>query len=504
MSPARLAAAWAVALSLAAGNAAAKAAQPRARAGAARPAGAGASASSAAAAGAALVPESASAALLVDGAMGTAGLREFLAAAAAFAPVLEPEAVGADLARSASLDLLSEAAGSAAGVAPTGARALVVAGGAVGLSAPVKDPATARRALHAWLAQAGTVRPTRRSQPKGSLAAGDGAQLRAGMIASVAGRQRWLAASGRDATLLVGALAHVGARKRGTPQLTRAPAVAAALAAARGPAVLWLRGSGPLLGAVLSLEASARGLAATGLVLPSGSEVLLSGAAPEQPCHKRALLCARASLGPSAAPLLSRAARELVARAMAPNERAPLDRLLQRAIGSASGPAALTVDALDTAALAGSHEGLEAISFLARASAPDLTLDLPSSAPPALVAIPGGVELQGAWPLCLRAQAGTALFGAPCPAGASSRLSPGSDPELLLSAQVDTAALAAALGKLTPLDGLRSQAGAGAWAAHLLWGSLFAHSGPITLEGRPAPGRPGAIALELRWPLRGR
>jgi hypothetical protein len=442
--------------------------------------------------------------LLLDGAAGTAGLREFLAAAAAFAPVLEPEAVGADLARSASLNLLSEAASSAAGVARTGARALVVAGSAVGLSAPVEDPATARRALRAWLAQAGTVRPTRRSQPKGPLAAGDGAQLRAGMIANVAGRQRWLAASGRGATLLVGALARVGARRRDTPQLARVPAVAAALAQVRGPAVLWLRGSGPVLGAVLSLEASARGFAATGLALPSGGEALLAGAAPDQPCHKRALLCARASLGPSAAPLLSRAARELLLRAMAPQERAPLDRLLQKAIGSASGPASLTVDAFNAAALAGSHGGLEAISFLARASAPDLTLDLPSPAPPALVAIPGGVELEGAWPLCLRAQAGTTLFGAPCPAGAPGRLSPGSDPELLLSAQVDTAALAAALGKLSPLDALRSQAAAGALAAHLLWGSLLAHSGPIALEGRRAPGRPGAIALDLRWPLRGR
>ncbi len=465
MIPARIAAACAAALSLAAGHATAKAVQA---AGAAPPAGAGASARSAAAA--ALVPESASAALLLDGAAGTAGLREFLAAAAEFAPVLEPEAVGADLARSASLNLLSEAAASAAGLAPAGARALVVAGNAVGLSAPVRDPATARRALHAWLSQAGTLRPTRHSQPKGLLAGGDGAQLRAGMIANVAGRLRWIAASGRGANLLVAALAHVGARRRGAPHLARAP----------------------------------RGLAATGLLLPSGGEALLAGAAPEQPCQKRALLCARASLGPAAAQLLSRAVRELLVWAVAPLDRAPLDRLLQRAIGAASGPAALTVDALDAAALAGSHGGLEAISFLARASAPDLTLELPSPAPAALVAIPGGVGLQGAWPLCLRAEAGTALFGAPCPTVAPVRLSPGSDPALLLSARVDTAALAAALGKLSPLDALRSQAAAGAWATHLLWGRLFAHSGPIALEGRPAPGRPGAIALELRWPLRGR
>jgi hypothetical protein len=496
--PARIAAACAAALSLAAGHASAKGAQAVR---AAPPAGAGPSAASAAAA---LVPESASAALLLDGAAGTAGLGEFLAAAAAFAPVLQPEAVGADLARSASLNLLSEGAGSAAGVAPAGARALVVASGAVGLSAPVRDPATARRALNAWLSQAGTVRPARHSQPKGPLAAGDGAQLRAGMIANVAGRQRWIAASGRGANLLVAALARVGARRRGAPHLARAPAVAAALAATRGPAVLWLRGSGPVLGAVLSLEASARGLAATGLLLPSGGEALLAGAAPEQPCQKRALLCARASLGPAAAQLLSRAVRELLVRTVAPLDRAPLDRLLQKAIGSASGPAALTVDALDVAALAGSHGGLEAISFLARASAPDLTLGLPSPAPAALVAIPGGVGLQGAWPLCLRAEAGTALFGAPCPTVAPVRLSPGSDPDLLLSARVDTAALAAALGKLSPLDALRSQAAAGAWATYLLWGRLFAHSGPIALEGRPAPGRPGAIALELRWPLRGR
>jgi hypothetical protein len=497
--PARLAAACAAALSLAAGHAAAKAARARAGAGAAPPAGA-----PTAAAAAALVPENASAALLLDGATGTAGLREYLGAAAAFAPMLAPETAGADLARSASLNLLSESASSAAGVARTGARALVIAGSAVGLSAPVDDPATARRALRAWLGQAGTVRPTRRSQPKGLLAAGDGAQLRAGMVANVAGRQRWLAASGRGATLLVGALAHVGARKRDTPQLARVPAVAAALEQVRGPAVLWVRGSGPVLGAVLSLEASARGIAATGLALPSRGEALLAGAAPEQSCHERALLCARASLGPSAAPLLSRVARELLVQALAPHERAPFDPLLQKAIGSASGPAALSVDALDAAALAGSHGGLEAISFLARASAPDLTVDLPSPAPPALVAIPGGVELQGAWQLCLRAEAGTTLFGAPCPAAAAGRLSPGSDPELLLSAQLDTAATAAALSKLSPLDALRSQTAAAALAAHLLWGRLLAHSGPIAVEGRRAPGRPGAIALDLRWPLRGR
>ena len=448
----------------------------------------------------ALVPAHATAALLLDGATGAAGLRQLLTAAAGRAPSLSPEDNGATLASEVSVDLLDAGSAPAAGLASSGPRALVIDGDATGLSAPVADAASAQRALEAWIGQAGELRPTRPPPFKGPLAAGDGAHLRAGMLAPVAGGLRLLTASGRGATLLVAALAHVGARKSDTPHLALSPSIASALSAAHGPAILWLHGSGPVLGAVLSLDASKSGLVASGLALPAGKAVLLSGAAPEQDCGQ-ALACTRVSLGPAALPLLSRVARELVDSAVPDSGRAIFEHLLERALLATTGPAALRIDSLDVQALGHAHGLPGALSFLARGAAKSVSLVPPVPTPASLAALANGAAVQGRHGLCLQSASGIISLGAPCPAAAPAPLAPGKDSDLLLDARFNTATLAGELRTLSPIDALRGQAAAGAFAAQLLWGELLANSGPITAEGRRVASSPGQIALTVRWPL---
>src|SRR5438093_10027431 len=95
----------------------------------------------------------------------------------------------------------------------------------------------------------------------------------------------------------VGMLAHAGARTGGAP-LPADRALAAGLAQLTGPAALVVRGADPLRAAALSLDGSARGLIARGLVLEP--EPLLSGAAPAaSACAAASLLCARAGRAPA-------------------------------------------------------------------------------------------------------------------------------------------------------------------------------------------------------------
>ena len=68
-----------------------------------------------------------------------------------------------------------------------------------------------------------------------------------------------------------------------------------------------------------------------------------------------------------------------------------------------------------------------------------------------------------------------------------------------LDARVDLAAIDAALAAINPLDALRGGAAAGAYAAHILYGSLLRNAGPLTFTGDR---RENGADVEVRLPLR--
>jgi hypothetical protein len=449
------------------------------------------------------VPASAAGALILEGAGGAAGLREFLAAASAFAPALRPDEAGTQISRRLLVNPFSADGAAHAGLATTGARALVFGDSAEGLSAPVASAAQAGRALLAWLSESGKPRRIRRGRPAGTLVSGQGAQTRAGTLATVAGSRRLLVASGRGAAGLVSAMARVGARRPDAPPLARDGKILAALEEAKGPAILWLRGTGPVLAVVLSVRGSAQGLDAAGVLLPAGKESILLGPAPAQECAA-AILCADANLGPAALPLLARAARELALRAVPGPAHEPFDRLLQSAVRAAVGPATLRIDALDAAALTSTESIPGAISFLAKASVANLSLVAPQPPTASIAALEDGVVLRSTPPLCLRTRDGLVWLGAPCPPAAPAQLPPGAAAGPSLDVRLDARALSSSLSRLGPFDALRGDAAAGAYGLRLVFGALLAHSGPATLTASPDAREPRHLRLDLHWPLHGR
>src|SRR5207245_1121503 len=108
---------------------------------------------------------------------------------------------------------------------------------------------------------------------------------------------RVLLASGRGARRLVAAMKRP--RTVGKELLARA----------RGPAWLWLRFQPPLREAVFTLDASAAGLIARGVVVPARKAALLSGSAPG-PCEGTPAGCLRAAMGPAGLDVLAWALRE--------------------------------------------------------------------------------------------------------------------------------------------------------------------------------------------------
>lgn len=86
---------------------------------------------------------------------------------------------------------------------------------------------------------------------------------------------------------------------------------------------------------------------------------------------------------------------------------------------------------------------------------------------------------QSGWRAALRFS--TAFDGSPAPGPA-------------LAGQLDLTAVDEELAKLSPLDALRGSVAAGAYAAHLLYGALLRHAGPLTLAG-------DGDRIELRLPL---
>ena len=70
------------------------------------------------------------------------------------------------------------------------------------------------------------------------------------------------------------------------------------------------------------------------------------------------------------------------------------------------------------------------------------------------------------------------------------------------SASLDLAQVDAALAQLTALDALKGEAAAAAYGAHLLYGELLQHLGPLTLRAQEARSGAAAAELSLHLPLR--
>jgi hypothetical protein len=423
---------------------------------------------------AAFVPARSDAALLLDGAQGASGLRAFFDGVAQRAPAL---AAGPRMAALVGPDLLGDPL--AWGLAPSGPRAVVLASASAGLTAPVRDAKAARAALQAWLAESGIARPVRAPPLRGALAAGEGRRTRAGAVARVAGAPRLLTASGPHAIALLAMLAQAGTRA--AAPLSSDRLLASAIARLTEPAAVVTRGADPLRAAVLSLEGSARGLVARGLLL--APEPLLAGAAPgPTACAGASLLCLRAGLGPSGREALVLAARAYLGALLPPVARQAPDRLAQRAAAAAD-RVVVRSDGADARLLSSEREALWAVRLQA-VTAP----------PPAEDA----ADAQGPRAVCVRAEATTAWFGTPCPAAAPA--DPGaSGGTSALEGQLDLGVADAVLQKLTPLDALHGGLAAGLYAGRLTLGRLLRSSGPVVVTGRP---HPAGAEVELRWPLR--
>jgi hypothetical protein len=461
-----------------------------------------------------IVPASAPGALLLDGAQATQGLLAWLGAAGQAAPSLDPKFVSQDLTRSLGVDPL--ASGAESGLAPEGPRAIVLDPRALGFSAPVADEARAKQVLQTWLGQLGPVRPTRSGPLKGPLASGGGDQVRAGMLAKVAGSLRLITASGRGAVALVAELGHVGRKAQDNPPLGADKTLAAALVAVSGPVRAWSRGEGPLLGTLVAITADASGLRARGLILPAPSApALLDGLAPPaSACDGIPLFCARAAPGPALRALGLLFARELVARELLGRQRDALDALIQNALALSSGPVLLRLEGLNARALGEPEQLLAALPSSLSSGLSD-ALKFPETLPAPWSALPApqsGILLSPQTNLCVQTQAaqaaqpGALWLSAPCAALPAHFNDPGGAKEL--ATRFDPQALARALGPLSALDALRGPLAAGAFAGKLLWGELLARSGPIDFAARPSPlgdapgtALAGALDLTFAWPL---
>jgi hypothetical protein len=429
---------------------------------------------------AALVPARLDAAVLIDGAKGAAGLRAFLDGVAQRAPAL---AAGPRLAALVGPDLLGEPV--SWGLASSGPRAVLLAQGTVALTAPVREAKAARTALQSWLEQLGPARRLRRTPLRGLLASGSGNSTRAGMVGPLAGELRLLTASGPQAPALVATLARIGVAKAAEVSLSADRSLSAAIARLTGPAALVARGHDPLRAAALSLEASAQGLVASGLLLAPAP--LLAGDAPgPSSCAGAALLCLRAGLGPAGRILLAQGAGSWLAASLDPGTHAVFEPLAQRAAAAAD-KLVVRSDGADPRLLSSERESLRAVQ-LAGVTAP----------PPEGAAQMDSGEARGSSSACVRADAAAAWFAVPCVASApADPRSPGGTEAL--EARLDLSAADSALQKLTPFDALRGSVPATLILARTMLGGLLRRSGPLQLTGKP---HAAGAEVELRWPLK--
>src|SRR5262249_5704234 len=200
-----------------------------------------------------VVPASADMLISVEDA---AGARALLVKAGTYSPSVAPEALGPLLRERVGVDLLAE--GPSWGLSPRGARLLAFSKNAIGLSAPVKDAAAAKKALASWIAQ------------------------KAGRAGRISG-SRLLTASGPGAAVLLAGMSRPVAMPRALAEV------------AKGPLWLWARLRAPMRAMVLSIEASEAGLTGRGLATANGP--ILAGLAPAG-CES-GVACIRASLAPA-------------------------------------------------------------------------------------------------------------------------------------------------------------------------------------------------------------
>jgi hypothetical protein len=429
-----------------------------------------------AARGAALVPARAEAAVLFDGEAGIAGLHQFLEAAGTKSRALAPRELSRELTAAVGADLLSGAPGW--GLDPRGARALVFAGAAFALSAPVRDGKAARKALIAWVGAAGPW--SKRTGTRNPIAAGSGRSQRAGIVAPQRGSLRLLTASGRGAEGLVAALWRIGAQRSPTRTLAHDNHLQALLPAAGSKATVIVRGADPITFAVLDLTADASGVVARGLV--GAPSPLLAGHAPDpSSCADSVLFCLRAGLGLSGKAALALASQTYLSWT---SPSGPLADLVQRE-ATRAGSLAVMSNGLDVSLLDEPRSSLWAlhlVAAMAGATARDRPLDLDTS--------------DGPRKRCLHAEGSTVQISSPC-LDLRVTLREGDGPAL--QATADPAAFDAALSRLNAFDALRGSVPATMVGARLLIGGLLRGSRPFTLSGEPDP---LGARIELRWSLR--
>lgn len=458
----------------------------------------------------ATVPDSAQAALVVDGAAGAALLTVFAPQLGAEPGPFAPGPLGHDLRGMVGVDLLSPAAVAAAGLSAHGARALVLGDHAVGLSAPVEDEAKARQCVTAFLEQLGPTRLTRGAPLKAPLASGGGAQERAGWVVKTGAGLRLVTASGKGSVTLAIQLGHVG--RANEHALSHDPQIAAAQEQLQGPLLVWVggRGAGPVKGAVVRLAWSAKALDAQGLLLPAPAKKdapvlaqLLDGDSPPVSACGPALFCARAAPGPLLRGLLELGRGETLGRALRSKaHREPVDQLLRALLAGATGGALLRIDSFEPRLVAqGTARDLGSLEVLAASGAATST-PLPGANEAGEVMLPGPPAA------CAGLAKGLEWLAWPCRPPGPEVVTTGGPRELWL--RLDTPALWKALGPISALDALKGQAVGTLVALKLLWGGLLAVSGPIELSLRPpaAAGLPaaltGSLALDLQWPLPGK
>ena len=489
-----------------ASSGAAAAAEPPAAAGAAvaaEPARAAPAASTVrAAAGvdaARIAPGAADAVLLLSGQDALLGVRSFLETAGQLAPTLNPADLGRLIERRLGLDLLATHAPLVPGLdeklpwgVADGPRAAVLLGRTLGFTGAVAkgSEVAARKALGAWLGQPG--KPKKAGKP---VVVGRGKTMRAGLVAPVQGGTRLLIATGLEADKLVELMAQVG---RGKRPLSRRPELKAALAAAKGTAILYVRGEGPARAAVLSLHGAPRELSAGGVVVGKPQPLLEGPPLSAAFCEGGPLLCARVGLGAGGEALLALVWKQWAELALAGPPRDVLDKLIPQATAALSGPSALRLEMLDLDRLA-SADPLWALSFTAAGLQQGFgARDLPASLPRGVSRSEAALSFEGERPVYLRASEASLSFGDGEKDGPAPQASTDTDSAF----SFDLPGLGRALRKASPLSALRGQLPAAAFTAQLLFGKLFAASEPIAGSARPSTSDKDSADLEVHWRLR--
>jgi hypothetical protein len=281
----------------------------------------------------------------------------------------------------------------------------------------------------------------------GMVAPMEAAKARAALLAwkrpnhlGTAVKGKLYTASGRDAKALLKALLH--------PKVVPA----------QGPVSLWFALAQPLEIATFSLQASAKGLTATGIV--TASKPILQGPSPA-PCAPVAMGCFVGGLGPAGHELLERMLRfggDLTPRSQLPQGTRVASRL----------------DGFNVSALGDRNSLPDALLFALAFDAPGWPADTQCGTPPDVDVLTN--------PRC-------------APPSPLAGTTPGAQVSL------DVSQVAAALSHLTALDALKGEGAATAYGISLIYGELLRHLGPLMMSAHPAQNDAAAAELSLQLPL---